>query len=712
MPVPYMKILMMSNFLFELGIEELPSGCLDTVYDELPVRARKALADSRITFTDLKVEATPRRIALFIEGLAVKQADQTLEFSGPSVEKAYDPSGKPTPALEGFLRSKNAALKDVQIKETPRGKFITVQIAEKGKPVKSVLPALLAQLVLSLPFPRAMRWEASGYRFPRPIRWLVALLDTQVIPVQLAGIRAGRQSVGHRFLSPKSFSIPKADWAAYVRLLKTKHVLIERLARTDQIRKDLARRFKQDQPDLELVHLTAQLVEEPFLLEGKFSKSYLDLPAEVLATCMKKHQKIFACVDTQGRLNGRFVAVSNGKRSGLAKIQADFENVLESRLKDARYFYAQDTQTPLAEKQPLLGQIVYLGKLGTMLDKTRRVETLAARFAQKAGHAALAEDLERVAALAKIDLMAHIVFEFPELQGVAGREYAAAAGEKESVARAIGEQYLPKNLSEGYQDVKKQMSVLGALYGILDRLDLLVGAFGSGLEPSGSQDPYALRRAGGIVVKLARAFEFELPLEELIPANAAQYLERLSPETLKSVTGSLLKFFKDRTAFELGLENGSRKFEIFEAVWKSRWVSLADVFRRFEVLTQVYEKDREAFWKSAKIMERTGNISKTAGPGDIQDGLLQDPLEKTLAGVYREKAALIEKALDQRDYENANRLYGNAFLEPLDAFFKQVMVNVEDSAVRANRQVLMKRIFDLYAARLADLSVLSRIGQE
>ncbi len=703
----------MANLLFELGVEELPSGCLDVVYDELPGRARKSFEENRISSGTLTVEATPRRIVLFVHEVALKQTDQTFELTGPSVEKAYDGAGNPTPALEGFLRGKNAAMKEVQVKETPRGKCVFVRKTEKGKAIKSVLPGLLSQIILSLPFPRAMRWESSGFRFPRPIRWMVALLDAQILPVQLAGIRAGNQTAGHRFLSPKVFKIPRADWRLYTRLLKKNHVMIERAERQERIRRDLARRFKQASPDPDLVHLTSQLVEEPFLLEGTFSKSHLVLPPEVLATCMKKHQKVFACKDAQGRLTGRFVAVSNGARRGLPKIQADFENVLESRLKDARYFYDQDVQAPLESKRPLLDQIVYLGKLGTLLDKTKRLESLAEIQVQKTGQSSLSAELKRTAALAKIDLMTHLVYEFPELQGLAGREYARASGEQESVARAIGEQYLPKNLSEDFKNVQKQMSVLGALYGILDRMDLLVGAFGTGLEPSGSQDPYALRRAGGLVVKLVRAFGFEFPLKDLIGAHAAQYSGRLKPDAEKTLGSTLGKFFKDRMAFELGLEASSREHEIFEAIWKSPWSSLADVFSRFEILTRVYEQERDVFLKTAKVMERTGNISRSvAGHSEIQESLLTDPLERDLASVYREKAPLIEQTFQRRDYAAATRLYGDAFFGPIDAFFKQVMVNVEDSAIRANRQALLKCVFDLYAGRLADLSGLSRIGQE
>lgn len=702
----------MSNLLFELGIEELPSGCLDVVYNELQKKTEALLTRNRLTYEKVHAEATPRRIALFIQGLSVRQADHVLEFSGPSAEKAYDPAGKPTQALLGFLKSKDSSESDIKIKETPRGKFITVQIKEKGRPAKAVLPALLQELAVSLPFPKNMRWEAGGFKFPRPIRWIVVLLDKTVLPVALAGLKAGKFSQGRRFFAHKPFALAGADWQRYRKTLKKQRVWIDLAERESFIRRGLQDRFKQSDIDSDLVHTTAQLVEEPFLLDGTFSKSYLDLPVEVLSTCLKKHQKIFALTDAKGRPLGRFVAVLNGPRKGLPKVRADFKNVLESRLKDARYFYDADTKEPLEKKLPLLEQIVYLGQLGSLREKTQRLENLSGSFAAWTGKPELAADLKRTARLAKIDLMTHLVYEFPDLQGTCGREYALAAGEKEAVARAIGEQYLPKNLADSAAEVRRRISPLGALYGMLDRLDLLVGAFGSGLEPSGSQDPYALRRAAGVVIKFVRALGCSFPFDDIFAAVMREYGKRISLPA-ENIRAALLKFFKDRLAFELGLSAGSREAEIFDAVWKAGSADLADVLQRFDVLTGLYARERDAFWKTAKVVERTGNIAKSAPAGaDFKPELFAEALEKDLGRLYQTRSAEVSKALEARDYASATQLYGQIFHDPLNAFFKQVMVNVEDSAIRGNRQALLKRIYDLYAGRVADLSVLSRIGQE
>jgi len=538
----------------------------------------------------------------------------------------------------------------------------------------------------------------------------VALLDKKVLPLRLADVRAGRTSYGHRFLSPKVWTLKQADWKPYLKSLKRVHVILELEERKRKIRTALKQRFQQRTVDEDLVHTTAQLVEEPFFLAGTFSKTYLELPGEVLASCMKKNQKIFACYGPNNKMMSRFVAVLNGKRPALARIRADYENVLESRLKDARYFYDADTREPLESKQGLLEQITYLGKLGNMRDKTGRLEKLAHQFSQMLGRDDLAEDLKRTASLSKADLMTQLVFEFPDLQGIVGREYALESGEKEAVARAIGGQYLPKNLAEDYRQLKKSMTPLGAIFGIVDRLDLLAGAFGTGLEPSGSQDPFALRRAGGSIVKLVRAFRFHFSLSEAVNAAAGLYgsVLDLPPEVLRE---KLAKFLEERMIFELQPKTGSRSHEILQAVIKTSFEDMADAVDRYEVLNGLFEKEPQTFFKAAKVVERTGNILKGAPvqAGKIDPGLLQHPLEKELYRLLERHSGGIEEVLGRRDYEKTTRMIGDIFAGPLHDFFEQVMVNVEDTAIKKNRQALMAAINRPYTEKLADLSILSRI---
>ncbi|MDP3919789.1 MAG: glycine--tRNA ligase subunit beta [Candidatus Omnitrophota bacterium] len=700
----------MPNLLVEIGTEELPLASLDVVYADLVPLLRNKLAENRLSHGEILLEATPRRIAFFVEALTAKQESRMLEIAGPSHDKAYGADGRPTQALEGFLKSKKAVLKDVRIVEKPKGKFVMVRKKETGKPAASVLRGLIPEILSSLSFPKWMRWDSSGVRFPRPVRWLLCLLDKQPVPFQFGSLKAGAVTYGHRFLAPKAIKIRQADWKEYRAALKKAHVVLKLNGRESLIRKDLSGRFGQRNPDDELVHMTAQLVEEPFLIQGGFLKTYLELPAEVLASCMKKNQKIFACRERGSRLSNKFVAVMNGRRKGLPRIISEYENVLEARLRDARYFYDADTQAPLESKLQSLEQITYLGKLGTMLDKTKRLEQLAGLFAAFLGRNDIRDDLVRAARLSKIDLMTQMVYEFPDLQGVMGREYAVEGGDKESVAGALGTQYLPKNLGQDYSELSREISPLGAMFGILDRVDLLVGAFGIGLEPSGSQDPFALRRAAGSVVKLVRAFGFHFSLGELVDAAAAQYGNSIENDTVKVKT-KLIQFLKERAIFEVQAKPGTRRYEIFEAVLRSSFDDMADVFDRFQHLSRVYEEDVDAFIRTAKVVERTSNILKGIGAKlePINPELFQNPLEGELFRLLEAKSGEIEESLKRRDYALATVLFGNVFYNPIHDFFDQVMVNVEDTAVRSNRQALMKRINNLYAGSLADLSVLSKI---
>lgn len=704
----------MPNLLVEIGVEELPEGGLDVAYEHLRPKTAELLKKIRLNFEEIKVEATPRRIALFVKNLDARQSDETLQISGPAYDKAYC-DGKPTPALEGFLKSKGAKPEDVRIKETPKGKFILIEKKETGLPAKKVLPEALKGLFPSLPFSKLMMWQADKYRFPRPIRWVVALLDKAVVPFDLSGVRSSNISVGHRFLSPKPFKITGADWGLYVKRLKQAHVILSYKDREDLVRKDLLKKYDQKNPDEELVHTAAGLVEEPFLLSGNFRKEYLELPAELLASCMKKNQKIFTVYNSRGQVESKFIAVLNGKRNGLKGIQSGYENVLESRLRDARFFYQADTKETLESKLPKLEQLVYLGKLGTVKDKAERIEKLAGVIARLSGYENLSGDLMRAAKLSKIDLITHLVYEFPDLQGITGREYALESKEKEAVALAIGTQYLPKNLSEGHQELKKSVTLLGALLGIVDRLDLLVGAFATGVIPTGSQDPYALRRAGGSLVKLIRAWDLRFSIDEALESALNQYAGKL-PVSVQDWKTKLLHFIRERLYFELQVKPGSREQEILKAVLDgSEAHDLADQMKRYEILVRFYQSKPDVFLKTAKVVQRAGKILQGTNLRDIpavNPGLFQAEEEKRLYQVLTDSRDEIINAVSKKDYKKATERLGEVFYEPVHAFFEKVMVNAEDPAVRQNRQALLKAIHELYAGRVADLSGLSKLDLE
>ncbi|MBI4971233.1 MAG: glycine--tRNA ligase subunit beta [Candidatus Omnitrophica bacterium] len=703
------------ELLFEIGVEELPMHHWGNVENgEWENICRKLFSDNRLAFEKVSITTTPRRIVFWFEGIPSKQSASEKIFRGPSIDKAYDAEGKPSQALEGFMKSRGVLREALVEEKTEKGTYLVAKIEEPVKPTIKILPEVLKQLILKLAFPKNMRWESTGMRFSRPIRWIVALFDDKLIPFDIAGVTSGQITLGHRFLSKKPIRISKIG--DYETLLAKQHVIICREKRQELIKNDLTKLAAKEgwdaaAFDTELVADASDLVEEPFLITGSFDKSFLALPSEVLATCMKKHQKIFACFDKSGKLEPRFVAVMNGKRNDLKKISEDYGRVLESRLRDAQFFYHEDTQKPLAAKIEKLKGIVFLGKLGTVYDKVERMKSAAAFFADDMKlSSGEKKNLVRAAELSKADLVSAMVYEFPELQGIMGREYSLFDREDVDVARAIDAQYWPKSLNMDYTELSSNMNRLGGMLAILEKADTVVGAFGAGFIPTGSQDPYALRRAAGGIVKIIRAFGFSFSLNHLIDKFRELYGSKInwSPEA----ETKLKAFFKERLFFELNLKPGTQPYEILQAVQSTRFDDVNDVLKRFEALRDFADRERQMFLQTAKVVERTSNILKgvKGAVGDeIKESLFSDELEKNLMKLCRDNEAKFNEQLSRKDYLGVTRFYGQVFYEPIHKFFDNVMVNVEDREVRANRQALMKKINALYVDRVADLSCLTSV---
>lgn len=698
------------DFLLEIGTEELPTDSLDVIESRFQDTLAEKLREARLTFQSIRFASTPRRQVLFVAGLADKQESHVVERVGPSWDKAYDGSGQATEALKGFLRSKKLSLVDVVKQETPRGFYAVAKTTVRGKQAEQILPGLVVEALKELPFPKAMRWDHTQFNFPRPIRWILALLNNRVMPLALGAVRSDRFTRGHRFLAPGKLSIARADWGAFKNRLRKAHVMVDAEERKQLIRKGFGAKAGKTYCDEELVHTTAQLVEEPFLVRGSFDRDFLTLPSEILSMCMKKNQRIFAVYDAKGRLKPEFVAVLNGKRTLLDRILKDYREVLEARLRDARFFYAEDTKEALEKKVGRLKGIIFLGKLGTMHDKVVRMQGLAQGLAKTMGLSREeARDLERAATLCKADLLTQMVYEFPELQGVMGREYARVGGESDAVSRAVADHYLPRSLSQPYTDLVKEQTRLGSFLAILEKVDTLVGAFGIGLEPTGSQDPYALRRAGGGIVKILRAFRHRLELSELIRQCVQLYGNRLSRKE-EVIAVALESFFKERVAYELSVRSGSMEDQILKAVLKTSWGDVAGVFLRFDILKRLYDENPAGFQKAHKVIERTHNILKGIKeiPSDVKRDLLKEPLEKKLYELVAEKASDFERLAREEKFDTATHLYGETFYELIHEFFDKVLVNVEDPPLRENRRALMKKINKLYVDRVADLSLVNQ----
>ena len=419
---------------------------------------------------------------------------------------------------------------------------------------------------------------------------------------------------------------------------------------------------------------------------------------------MSKNQKIFACYNSAGKLTNQFLAVINGPRKKVAQIAKNYESVLTSRLEDAQFFFHEDQKTKLEAKVNKLKEMIFLGSLGSYLDKTKRVQNLVKILGQETG---LPQDVvsraERAAHLSKADLVTHLVYEFPELQGSAGAEYARLEKEPEEVAKAISGHYLPQNLAEDFKNLKQELNPEGALVAICDRTDLLVGAISLGVQLSGSQDPYALRRSAGGIVKIIRAHKFRFSLKNLINASCAQYGKLIS-KSAAEIEKPLTLFLKDRLIFELQLKGGTKSYELLEAILASGMDNLVEVYDKFEQLNN--QLSSNSFIQACKVMERTGNIlkgSKEKISDELNSSLFEDPFEKRLFEIYSQEENTIRSLVEEKKYQSVVNRYGDVFYKPVHEFFDKVLVNAEDSKIRSNRQALVKKINRL-CFYVADLS--------
>lgn len=683
------------SLLYEIGVEEIPSGYFQAAENSILAKAPALLLECGWACEQLNVFTTPRRIVIYGDDFR-KLEVQEEEKLGPQKEQSYQ-NGKPTPALLGFLKSVQRQESDITYKPTPKGERVCVRIKKEHKPLRHFFETLPQQIE----FPKLMRWDKTAYLFTRPIRWTFAFVGMKVQNYKIAGVQSSSFTYGHRFLSKNKIKITSSDLEAFEKSLLKNHVILNQKSRFAKIEKFIPNEYSKN---LDLIQTITHLVEEPFPVRGTFQNQYLKLPSAVLKTCMSKNQKIFACYNSSGKLTNRFLAVINGPRKQVRHIAKNYESVLTSRLEDARFFFQEDQKTKLEAKVSKLKEMIFLGSLGSYLDKTKRVQNLVHIAGKEMG---LSDEIisraERSAYLSKADLVTHLVYEFPELQGLAGSEYARIEGEKEEVAKAISGHYLPQNLGQDFNVLKNQLNLEGALVGICDRIDLLVGAVSLGVQLSGSQDPYALRRAAGGIVKIVRAHRLKFSLTHLMSAAYQQYGKLIS-KSENEIKRQLIPFFKDRLIFELQVKAGTKPYELLNAILAGDMDYLVDVYDKFEQLSR--QMDHDSFIQACKVMERTGNIlkgSKEKLSDEIDSSLLQDPLEKRLFEIYMKEENVMNNLFKEKKYQSAVTRYGRTFYGPVHEFFDKVMVNAEDSKIRLNRQALVKKINRL-CFHVADLS--------
>lgn len=680
------------DLILEVGTEELPPGEIAPALVQLADDTRKLLEEARLPAGDISVYGTPRRLVLHVAGVVARQRPAVREVRGPAAQVAYDQEGKPTQAATGFARSQGVPVERLKVIETAGRRYVAAVIEEAGRPAAAVLPDALSALVEGLSFSRTMRWGESDARFARPVRWVLALLGTQILPVSIAGLRARRRTYGHRFLSPAARSIK--DPRTYFSALKRGHVLVdpeERRTRiASQARALAAKVGGRPVLDTTLLDELVMSVELPQALLGSFDQEFLSLPRPVLATVMEHHQKYFPVEDGKAdALLHRFIAVRDGDTRHLAVVREGHEWVLRARLADARFFFEQDRRQPLEAYAAKLSDLSFHAQLGTMADKTRRLVSLADFLAVTLVlDGRTSESLRRAAALCKADLVTRMVGEFPELQGVIGGIYTEMDGEPAEVARAIGEHYRPAGAGDPPPSTR-----VGALLALADKIDTLTGRIGVGLMPTGSQDPYGLRRAAQGIVEIILNHRLKILLSPLVARAAEGYgrgFDQAAEETVE--------FLRQRLRATL-IDRGLR-YDLVDAALAVSADDLLAAAARAETLAAW--ASRRDFARLYIAYDRASRILTGAVNGRVDPQRFEDDTERTLHETVGKVRPPVEGAASEGNFTRA--LDGLLPLAgPVDRLFDAVLIMAPDEGIRANRMALLKQVVDVFR-NVADFS--------
>lgn len=686
---------MTTTLLIEIGVEELPTKAVTALATAGRDLWAQALSDAALAHGNIDTFATPRRLAWRIHDLAEKQPDQKIERKGPSLAAAKDKDGNWTKAALGFAASCGVEASDLGVEETPKGAWLTYHGEQAGQTLETLLPELFRYVCDNLPIAKRMRWGDNEQSFVRPVLTLVALADERILPLDYFGVRAGRDTLGHRVHHPEPVSIQSA--ASYEADLRAAHVIASHSERMERIREQVEKEAaalggSAILPEALLIE-NASLTEWPVAISGSFDERYLAVPQEVLITTMQDNQKTCAVVGACGKIQPHFIAIANLESQDPATVRKGNEKVIRPRFADAEFFWQQDLKHRLADYLPRLEAVTYQDKLGSLADKTRRLEALARELAAVTG--ADAEHAATAARLSKSDLLSEMVMEFPELQGIMGRYYAAAEGLPADIAAAIDEQYYPRGAGG-----ELPQSPTGLTLALAEKLDTLVGGFAIGAKPTGSKDPYALRRMAISLIRLINENGLNLPLDRALAASAATYPAALAADKHTAAVRDYIRERLDSYYREQGIRS-----ETVQAVLALNSDDLVDNDRRIRALDTFAAGDNvKNLLASAK---RIRNILKKNGERDgaVQTALLQEPAEQALWQAWQDKQPAFEQALAAGDYRAA--LEPLATLgAPLDAFFTDVMVMSDDPALQQNRLTLLttlQRGFD----KIADLSLLS-----
>ncbi len=670
---------MKAELFLEIGTEEIPARFIPQALKDMKELLKKALKENRIGYGEVKSFGTPRRLILLAQEVALYQEGKLIENLGPPKKIAFDEKGDPTTSAIGFAQRFGISPQDLIVVDTPKGEYLCARKREEGKETKEILPFILPRLITSIPFPKSMRWASEEIRFARPIHWILALFQGEVIPFRLGNIESANFSYGHPFMGKGAFKV--TDFSSFKEEIRERFVIIDPEERKKLIKekisqkaKDLAGRILEDE---ELLEILTYLVEYPSISVGSFDKEFLDLPREVLISAMKEHQKYFPVEDLEGNLLPYFIIVSNTEVKDPEVVVKGNERVIKARLSDAGFFFEEDKKTPLWKRAESLRGVLFHFRLGSLYDKVLRLEKLAEYIACEID-LDIKEVVKRAAYLSKADLVTQMVGEFPKLQGVMGRIYALAEGVEEVVAKAIEEHHLPN-----FGKDKLPATLEGTILSIADKLDNIVGFIGTGLAPTGDEDPYGLRRQALGIINIILEGKISLRLSPLIGKS----IELL--DLKEEVKEKVLEFFKIR--FQNYLLAQGYSYDIVDSI--IAFDNLRDAWERAKSLEEMKLKPQ---WQSLLIaFRRVARIIAGFQDGEIDPSLFSEPEEKALYESLVETKGSIARLFSQMDYSSL--LVKLAELrKPIDNFFDRVLVMTDLERIRRNRLALLSQVGNLF----------------
>ena len=682
----------MKKLLFEIGTEELPANYMPNILKDLKTLSLKKLQDARVPFADVTVLGTPRRLAVLVSGVEETQADSTEEFKGPAVNIAFK-DGEPTKAAQGFARGKGVDVKDLVVKDN----YIYAVKHIQGRATAELLPHVLQEILTNIPFPNHMRWADFDFRFLRPIHWLVALFGTEIVPVSITDIQSDRYTMGHRFLSNKKIEIPVAD--DYEKILEENFVIADQDKRREMIRQQITELAREEGGEIEiaadLLEEVNYLVEYPTPLCGQFEEKYLALPEAAIITPMRDHQRYFPVRGKDGKLLNKFIAVRNGGKAFLENVTHGNERVLRARLSDAEFFFNEDRKQKLEAYEEKIKTVVFQEGLGNMYDKSQRLEKLVEMIHFGQQSRVPLDDLKRAARLSKCDLVTGMVTEFTELQGVMGREYARLDGEKADVCEGIFEQYLPRFAG----DILPKTEI-GRILSIADKVDNIVATFSRGKAPTGSQDPFALRRQALGIINILLDSQKHMDMAKVVGASIL--LLKVPMEDVKELATQIIEFIRLR--FRNLLLEQKIRYDVIDAVLADeRNNDLYDLYLRAQALNEYVAGDKAADMIQAAT--RVNNLSSKAETVlPVNESLFKVEAEKALYAVVRKLDTDMIPLTVRCDYAKALNILSE-LNAPVNKFFDDVMVMDKDEDVKNNRLSLLCLVKDLVNC-VGDLSKL------